>query len=243
MTMPVTEHPSPPATGATIDVLVVEDHRAFAEALCMAVDLQPDMRCRRPASSAEDALAQMMEDPCPDVLLLDITLPGLDGVRAIRRFRERCPDVRIIVLSGDSSAQTLLAATDAGADGFLPKGCPFAQVLATIRHADGDVVAETMSLNRMIRHASTAGRLHGTGSRGTQLTLREFEILVLLADGMPVKQIARHFEMTVNTCRGHVASILAKFGVHSQLAAVVAAAREGMLPNLRSEPLPAVVGG
>ena len=215
-----------------IDVLVVDDHRTFGDAMSIVVNLQSDMTCRGAAPSAEVAL-QWCEAKCPDVVLLDVELPGMRGIEAVRPLRALCRHVRILLLSADTSGPTLVDAVEAGADGFLPKSHPFTEVLEAIRRVDHDVIAEAPSLRRAILHA------HRATAEGTvpapELTDREHEILLLLADGMPVKQVATRLGMTVNTCRGHVASILRKFDAHSQLAAVIAAARHGMLPNLRTD--------
>lgn len=218
-----------------IDVLVVDDHRTFGDALCIAINLQPGMSCRGAVASAEDALARVGER-CPDVVLLDIGLPGMDGITAIGSLRERCPGLRIVLITADDRSETLLAAVDAGADGFLPKGHPFRKVLEAIRRVDEAVVAEPLSLNRALRHLDRGHQGSPAPSGPSDLTEREYEILVLLAEGLPVKQVARRLDMSVNTCRGHVAALLRKFDVHSQLAAVVQAARRGMLPNLRADP-------
>lgn len=215
------------AEGAGIEVLVVDDHRSFAEALALAVSLEPDLRCQPPVATAEEALARV-EVSCPDVVLLDVLLPGMDGVAAIPEVRARCPDARIVVLTADPRGETFIDAVDAGADGFLSKEVPFDRVLDAIRHADHDLAADPVWLQQALEHArSRASR------PPVALTDREYEILVLLAEGLAVKQVARRLDMSVHTCRGHVASLHRKLGVHSQLAAVVVAARMGLLPNLQ----------
>ncbi len=223
---------------SVVDVLVVDDHRSFGDAMRIAVDLQPGLRCRTAVPSAEAALAAIGEDDCPDVVLLDVGLPGMDGITAIRELTARCPDVRIILLSADTSAETLLAAVEAGAHGFLPKSFPFTRVLQLVQSVEEDVIAEPLSLERALLLAAD-GRDRSDAAHELDLTEREYEILLLLGEGMPVKQAAKQLHMSVNTCRGHVASLLRKFDVHSQLAAVVAAAKMGLLPNLRSTTSPA----
>ncbi len=218
--------------GRTIEVLIVDDHRVFGDAMCIAVDLQPDMTCQRAVGTAEEAVARLTER-CADVVLLDVSLPGMDGISAIGEFRARCPTVRVILLTADTRAETLLAAVEAGADGFLPKGFPFTRVLQAVRHVEHELVAEPLSLNRAIREVAD---VPPRSDQAAELTEREYEILVLLAEGLPVKQVAKRLDVSVNTCRGHVAAMLRKLGVHSQLAAVVKAARLGMLPNLRADP-------
>jgi len=212
---------------------VVDDHRAFGDALRIAMDLQPGVRCRRAEPSAEAALEAIDAGASPDVVLLDVGLPGMDGPTAVRVLRERRPGVRVILISADTSAQTLVAAVEAGADGFLPKSFPFTRLLQVVRRIDDAVIAEPLSLERALRYATTAPD-PGDLPPAIEMTDREYEILLLLADGLPVKQVANRLHLSVHTCRGHVAALLRKFGVHSQLAAVIAAARMGLLPNLRT---------
>ncbi len=216
----------------SIDVLVVDDHRVFGDAMSIAVNAQGDMRCRGAATSAEEAL-EWCRERCPQVVLLDIGLPGMDGITAIGALRSLCPRVRTILVTADVSGQTVVEAVEAGADGFLPKSHPFGEVLDAVRRVDQDLIAERLSLRRALDRIGD-----GDGVADIEppaLTDREHEILLLLADGMPVKQVARRLGMTVNTCRGHVASLLRKLDAHSQLAAVITAARLGMLPNLRAD--------
>jgi DNA-binding NarL/FixJ family response regulator len=219
-------------TDAAIQVLVVDDHRTFGDAMCIAISMQPDMVCRGSLPSAEAALDAIDASGCLDVVLLDVSLPGIDGISAIHALRQRCPQMRIILLTADTTAGTILAAVDAGADGFLPKSHPFTSVLHLVRNVADELVAEPVTLERALRHATNQATGSTTGSVAAELTEREHQILLLLAEGLPVKQVASRLHMSVHTCRGHVAALLRKFDVHSQLAAVVAAAKAGLLPNL-----------
>jgi len=216
-----------------LEVLVVDDHGIFADALRIAIDLQPELQCRAAVGSAEDALAEIDEHGCPDVVLLDVGLPGMDGIEAVRVLRECCPELRVVLVSADTSAQTLIDAVEAGAHGFLPKGFPFTQVLQLLRQLDEHVVVEPLSLERALQLATADSAAEGEAP-AIDLTEREYQILLLLAEGLPVKQVARELHMSVHTCRGHVATLLRKFEVHSQLAAVVSAAKRGLLPNLQA---------
>lgn len=228
--------PAPTHPPSTIEVLVVDDHRTFSDAMCIAVDLQPGLRCRAAYRTAEDALSDIAENGCPDVVLLDVGLPGMDGVSATACVRAACPDARIIVLTADTSARTVIGAVEAGAHGFLPKSHSFAEVLRLVLGHEDDVVAEPLTLERALRYASETATGAPVPPTQVELTEREYEILVLLAEGLPVKRVAGQLHMSVHTCRGHVAALLRKFDVHSQLAAVVAAARMGLLPNLSADP-------
>jgi DNA-binding NarL/FixJ family response regulator len=215
---------------AVTAVLVVDDQRAFADAVGLAVDSQRGLRCVGAVGSAEAALERIRES-CPDVVLLDIRLPGMRGVDAISLLKAQCPLMRILMLTAHTSRRTVLEAVAAGADGFLPKEAPFTEILDAVRAPDNILVADEI-LAQVVHLGRETGRHEGDSADEAGLTEREGEILSLLAQGRPVKQIARHLGISVYTCRGHVRAILHKLGVHSQLAAVVAAARRGLLNEL-----------
>lgn len=210
-------------------VLVVDDQRAFADAVGLAVDSQRHLRCIGTVGSAEAALDRV-DDACPDVVLLDLQLPGMGGLDAIPLVKQRCPAVRVLVLTVDATRHTLLAAAAAGADGFLPKDAPFAAILDAVRATDSVLVADEV-LEQIVHLVPPEGEQAETDD-GFVLTERETEVLRHLASGVPVKQVARQLDISVHTCRGHVRAILHKLGAHSQLAAVVAAARRGLLHDL-----------
>jgi DNA-binding NarL/FixJ family response regulator len=211
-------------------VLVVDDQRTFADAVALAVDSQRQLRCVGAVGSAEEAF-DCIGTRCPDVVLLDVRLPGMDGLTAISLLKQRCPAIRILVLTANDSQTRFLAAAAAGADGFLPKDTPFTEIIDAVRSTDTLLVDPNVI--RQIAHGGLAPAEPGDPSeRRVELTDRELEVLRLLADGVPVKQIAPQLGVTVHTCRGHVRSILHKLDAHSQLAAVVTAARLGLLDDL-----------
>jgi DNA-binding NarL/FixJ family response regulator len=212
---------------ARTNVLIVDDHQLFAEALALAIDTQADMKCSGRATDVETALATVRKH-CPDVVLLDILLPGMDGIAAIAELRMIRADVRIIVLTADGSPDALARAADAGADGFVAKEQPFHDLLEAVRSTESLPID-----SRALARITPAPGNPGPGGRPVELTCREYDILVLLADGLPVSSIAEQVGISVHTCRAHVRAVLAKMAVHSQLAAVVAAAKAGLLPNLR----------
>jgi DNA-binding NarL/FixJ family response regulator len=213
---------------ADTTVLVVDDQRAFADAVALAVDSQRGLCCVAGVGSAEAALEHVAVE-CPDVVLLDLRLPGMSGLDAIPLLKDRCPRMRILVLTVDTSRRAIVAAADAGADGFIAKVAPFTDILAAVRADESLLVAEEAlaEIVRLERDATPPA----DGADGT-LTEREREVLTHLARGTPVKQVARGLGISVHTCRGHVRAILHKLDAHSQLAAVVTAARRGLLRDL-----------
>lgn len=214
-------------------VMVIDDHQMLAESLAIALDLHDDLQCVGIAGTVTEALHALARSE-PDVVLMDLGLPDVDGIEGTRLVRARHPRCRVLAFTGSASVQALVDVAEAGAAGFLPKHVPLARLAGAIR---GDPASETVpgrvlddvlatSKDRRLdpREAAAAGGL----------TEREHTVIMDLAEGIEVKQIARRLDITVNTCRDHVRSVRRKFGVHTQLAAVVRAAHEGMLPNLRA---------
>lgn len=230
-------------------VLVVEDQQVLASALETAIDTQPDLDCFGIAATVDDALAQI-EVRLPDVVLMDIELPGMDGIEGTRLIKAAHPDVTVLVLTGGATSERLAEATTAGAGGFLAKDTSFRELLAAIRcPLPGKVVVEGTVLHDLIgRRLAKTPPSGGTGEETTEppatggtapgepiagdergLTSREFEVLGLMGQGLDPAAIAERLVVSVHTARGHVKNVMMKLGAHTQLEAVVIATRLGLL--------------
>lgn len=212
-------------------VLVVDDHSVFAEALTATLEAEPEIHCLGPAGSAEEALA-ILEQRCADVVLLDVNLPGMSGIEAVPHIHRMCRHARVVLLTAGVSGERLLEAIDSGAFGFLRKDTSLQEVVTTVLEMDERPTVDAHELRRLIEAGAGAGPTASGEDTGEPLTSRERDVLLLLADSVPVKQIAGKLDITIHTCRGHVRSLLRKLDAHSQLEAVLVAARAGMLPNL-----------
>ena len=226
------DHLDPQRPDAPVTVLMVDDHRALAEALALAMERHPEVRPVGVVGSAEAALAAV-DELRPDVVLMDVVLPGMDGIECTRRIKARHPECRVMVLTGHVDSDVLTAALRAGASGFMPKDSSFADVIeAIVAPAGANILLGRQTLGAVIAEV-TRGERARTSPRG-RLTHRETEILGLLSQGQSPAAIARRLGITLHTCRGHIKSILAKLEVHSQLEAVVAAARSGLIDAVGS---------
>lgn len=222
---PLSTYPRGVGTGRpSIRVLVVDDHRVVAETFRMAIDVEDDVECVGVASSAEEALA-LVSELSPDVVVMDVRLPGVDGIEATRQIKALHPSVRVLVVSAYTGVDVVARAAAAGASGVLSKEGALADMLKALKTAGGSrMIVDSLALDAPARH--DAARVTGPARN---LTDREVEILALMSEGLNPKSIAVSTGISLQTARGHVKSIMAKLDAHSQLEAVVIAAREGLV--------------
>jgi DNA-binding NarL/FixJ family response regulator len=215
-------------------VLVVDDHQTFADLLSLALSSEPDLECVGTAGSAAQAVAMAVEVR-PDVVVMDIQMPGQDGLAATRQLRERLPDAVIVVVSAHRDPTWVLRATQAGASAFVPKNGSLTEMLDVLRRAriGGMLVAASAFAT------AVAVEPDGTAAPRVELTQRERDVLGCLSRGMAPKAIARVLGISLHTCRGYVKSLLAKLNAGSQLEAVVTAQRLGLIGPSERAGLPA----
>jgi DNA-binding NarL/FixJ family response regulator len=212
-----------------ISVLVVDDHRTFAEALAVAIGLEKDMSARV-AWSGSEALRTVERDH-PDVILIDLQMPGLSGIETIRRIRELHSDAAVVVISAHDDELSKARSVEAGARGFVSKLTPLSEVPGMIRQTrsgapliDPDEVARLLRVLRHRRHQLATER-----QRANRLTPRQIEILQMLSDGVPMAKICERLRMTSATLRTHVQNILTRLAVHTKVEAVAVAIRHGKI--------------
>jgi DNA-binding NarL/FixJ family response regulator len=205
-------------TSAPVTVLIADDHPVVRQGISVLLSVHDDMAVAGEAADGEQAL-RLAAELRPDVLLLDLKLPGLDGIAVLRQLRERAPRTRALVLTSAADKAQAAAALQAGAAGFLYKDVdPDALVRAIRSVHDGHTLlaAEVADL------VSPRSASRGMGS----LTAREREVLTLLADGRSNREIARALGVTEKTVKTHVSSVLAKLGVADRTQAAVLAVRQ-----------------
>jgi DNA-binding NarL/FixJ family response regulator len=201
-------------------VLIVDDHPLVRAGIAQLLESTDDIEVVGQASDGEEGLAAVAELQ-PDLVLMDLSMPGMDGRTATRRIREDHPNVRVVVLSSYSERTDVLEALDAGAAGYLLKDAPPEELLAGVRSAARD---ESPLAPRVAREVLTAWR--GTRKAG-ELTARELDVLVLLADGLPNKVIARRLGIAEKTVKAHVTQIFQAIGVTDRTQAALWAGRQG----------------
>jgi two-component system NarL family response regulator len=214
---------------APIRVLVVDDHRTFGEALALALEASRGFQVRV-ATSGEEAV-EMFAAARPDVVLMDVHMPRMGGIEAIRRMRVMDPALRVVVLSGFEDDLLKAQALDAGAIGYVSKETPVEELPDMIRRAHGGEALlereEAVRLLRVLhhrRHQESTERM-----RANRLTPRQTEILQLLADGLTAPEIAELLDLSPLTLRTHMQNILTRLGVHRKEDAIVLAIRHGKI--------------
>ncbi|MDP9135407.1 MAG: response regulator transcription factor [Actinomycetota bacterium] len=198
-------------------VLIADDHAVVRQGLRTFLGLQEDIEVVGEAADGEQAVAEA-ERLTPDVVLMDLVMPRMDGVEAIRRLHELVPGARAVVLSSFIDEDRLLPVVRAGAAGYLLKDVEPAELVAAIRTVHG---------GGALLHPRVAARLL-TEVAGDPLTPREREVLALIGRGMANKVIARELGLAEKTVKTHVSSILAKLGVADRTQAALYAVREGL---------------
>ncbi len=218
---------------ARISVVIVDDHRAFGEALAIALEKEHDLEVVAVTADGAEAV-HVAAEVRPDVILLDLEMPGMGGLEASPRIREASEGTTIIILTGSEDTLAHGRAVEAGAHGFLQKTAAIGEVADAVRraHSGGSLNPQdevAAALERVRRARTRNGDMK---RRLDRLTPRELEILQLLSDGRSPDDIAVELGVSRHTLRTHVQNVLMKLGVHSKLDAIVAAIRHGKVQTL-----------
>jgi DNA-binding NarL/FixJ family response regulator len=203
-----------------IRVLIVDDHPLVRAGIVGLLESTDDIEVVGQAAEGTAGVAAVGE-LAPDLVLMDLSMPGMDGRTATRAIREAYPGVRVVVLSSYSERADVLEALEAGAVGYLLKDAPPEELLAGVRSAARD---ESPLAPRVAREVLSAWR--GTRRSG-ELTPRELDVLVLIADGLPNKVIARRLGIAEKTVKAHVTQIFQALGVTDRTQAALWADRQG----------------
>jgi NarL family two-component system response regulator LiaR len=208
-----------------IKILVVDDHPMMREALLTALSEEVDMEVVGEASDGNEGLNLAVECK-PDVILMDLLMPGMGGLEAIARICEVIPDARIIVVTSLEDEDKILSAIQAGALGYFPKTAPRTFLLEAIRKvADGIPYLPSgiaVKLFKGIRNTKSPG---GRSAVDEPLTSRQDEILALIGEGRSDQEIAKTLHLEEATVRSHVHRILQRLGVENRAQAVAYASK------------------
>jgi DNA-binding NarL/FixJ family response regulator len=207
-------------------VAIVEDQKAVREGLAALIGGTPGYRMAGAYGSMEDALARISHDG-PEVLLLDIQLPGMSGIDGIRSLRELCPNLQILMLTVYADNDRIFEAICAGACGYLLKDTPPARLLECIHEAGSGGAPMSPEVARKV--VTMFQKTAPPSRQEHRLSARELEVLRLLADGHSYKTAGAAVSLRQDTIRCHIRNIYSKLHVHSKSEAVLKAFRSGIL--------------
>ncbi|MGC9668398.1 response regulator [Planosporangium sp. 12N6] len=216
-------------TGPPYRVLIIEDHQVVAEGLAVLLGEHPQLEVVGVAGSVAEVQRMSGSEPV-DVAVADYWLPDGTGVDATAALREFWPEVAVVFLSADDSDESMLAALEAGASGYLVKSAGGADVAEAVRRsAEGEILVPARQLASLLARRREQAQRQAERSRQLEsLTPRERQILGLMAEGMDNRDIARQLGVSYTTVRSHVRHLLSKMSAHSKLEAVVKAAEWGL---------------
>ena len=209
-----------------IRILVADDHPVVRDGLVAILSTQPDFEVVGEAGSGPDAVANV-ESLAPDVLLLDLEMPEMDGVAVLRQLRQIESATRVVVFTAFDTDERILDAVQAGAQGYLLKGAPRDDLFNAVRvvHSGGSLLQPIVA-SKLLRQVSQERH---DDDMIESLTSREREVLRLLAQGQQNKEIAAGLVISERTVKFHVSSILGKLGAGNRTEAVRIAAQQGLI--------------
>lgn len=207
-----------------IRLLVADDHPIVRDGLTAILGTQPDFEVVGQAAGGEEAVAQAARLR-PDVILLDLEMPGLDGVGALQRILVNNPKARAIVFTAFDTDERILSAVRAGAQGYLLKGAPREDIFHAVRvvHGGGSLLQPVVA-SKLLRQVSRP-----EAEAAEALTPRELEVLQRMARGLQNKEIAAELVIAERTVKFHVSSIMSKLGAGNRTEAVSLAAQRGLI--------------
>ena len=214
---------------APIRILIADDHLIIRQGLRLILETEKDFKLVGEASDGAEALS-LSAELHPDVVLMDLRMPGMDGLTAIERLRVEQPEVAVVILTTFNEDELMLRGLQAGARGYLLKDTDRASLFDTIRAA---ARGETLLKPEIMAKVLSSAGSHHSGKTAMEppsiLTERESQVLEGVARGERSKEIAVHLGISERTVKAYLASIYDKLGVDSRAAAIAVAAQKGLL--------------
>ncbi|KAA3647868.1 MAG: DNA-binding response regulator [Chloroflexi bacterium] len=211
----------------TIRILVADDHPIVRDGLVAVLGTEEQFEITGQASNGVEVL-NLLRTRQTDVVLLDLEMPEMDGVETLKQLAGTHPDVRAIVFTAFDTDERIVAAVEAGAKGYLLKGAPRDELFNAIRVVQkGESLLQPVVASKLMQHMSAQRGEHNVSPEA--LTEREMEVMHLLAQGQPNKEIAAKLFISERTVKFHVSSILGKLNAGNRTEAVTIAAQQGLV--------------
>ena len=212
---------------AKIRLLIADDHPTFRDGLARLLEDEEDLECIAKSGDGVEAV-KLAKELRPDVAIVDVSMPNLNGIEATKQIKVACPATAVIMVSAFDYQSYILSSLQAGAAGYVLKDTPLPELISAIRlvHKGGSVL-DLKATDKIVRHLAT-----GDGSNKTGLEFlqpREAEIVKLAAKGMSNKEIARELFISERTVQTHLVKVFRKLGVSSRTQAVLHALSRGWL--------------
>jgi NarL family two-component system response regulator LiaR len=212
-----------------ISIMLVDDHPLLRQALRAVLERQADFKIVAEADDGEEAV-RLASELVPDVVIMDINMPKLDGLEATRQIKANCPSVNVLVLTVYDDSEHLLGILEAGAAGYLTKRVYGQEVINAIRAVvAGDAILSPQIFKQVLKHALKDKPKTVSLDLGEKLTTRELEILNFVAIGLSNKDIARKLNLGLPTVKGYLVGIFSKLNVGSRTEAVATGLRAGFI--------------
>ena len=216
-------------TAEQIRVMIVDDHSVVREGIRTYLDLEDQFIIVGEASNGREA-ADKVRALRPDVVLMDLLMPEMDGIAATKAIKEFNPEIKVIVLTSFTDDEHIMPAIEAGATGYLLKDVSAEELARAIEGAyQGQAQLHPEVTRKLMEQVRQPRRT--AQQPGEELTPREMEVLRLIASGMSNKEIGRELVMTERTVKGHVSNILSKLGLQDRTQAALYAVRHGLAPE------------
>ena len=212
-----------------IRVLIADDHAIVREGLRALLEVQPDIEVVGEATDGEEAVNKTVEVQ-PDIVLMDITMPRMNGLEATRQIKQRSPDIKILVLTMHEGDEYFFNILDAGASGYFVKGGSSSELISALRAVwHGDVFLYPVMAKKLLHDYLQRVGAGDHKERYDGLTNREREILKFIAEGHTNQEIADLLVLSTATVQTHRAHIMAKLGLHSRTELIKYAIRRGFI--------------
>jgi DNA-binding NarL/FixJ family response regulator len=212
-----------------VRIIVVDDHPLLRQALCYTLGRQPDFEIVAEASDGEEAV-KLASEVVPDIIIMDISMPKINGIEATRQIKTTHPHIGILILTVYEDSEHIINILEAGANGYLIKTASDKEVITAIRALIvGETVLNPEVCEQILNYSSQFNRKTVRRDMSNILTRRETEILKLLAQGMSNKEISLNTNLSLRTIKGYLANLFAELNVESRLEAVIKGLQEGII--------------